>query len=442
MQHNYKTFVFENYKIDTQVKKIYLSYSFDSKIHFTEELELEFDFVKDYSRQALDNAIIGLWIMAGISYFKAVLPTNIQFKKGGISERQKYFFEKTYRLGLGVFFYENNICPREKMNFPILSKGNSEKCFTSEKIPGLFGSIVPIGGGKDSLVTAEILKKSGEDIEAWTVGDRILLNNCCEKIGVSQLKIIRKIDPQIFNLNEKGALNGHIPISAILSFLSVITAILRGKKNVVFSNESSANEANLEFHGMQINHQYSKTLEFEKDFQSYVRDFISPDINYFSFLRPLSELKIAEIFCVNFFEKYRSIFSSCNRNFYITKTESRTTNFEPRTWCGICPKCVFVFAIFSPFLDREKLICLFGKNLFEDVHLEVSFNALLGVFGNKPFECVGEIAEVRKAISMSKKTGDWPELDKFNFLELDYDYEQFSEHAMPISFKNLLKKYI
>ena len=509
MKLDYKAFVFEGYEFFLTEKKILLSYSFDSKVFFEEEFILDFEFLEKYSEEALDSALFGLWVMAGVSYFKAALPREIKFKTGGLNASQKVFFEKVYLQGLGEFFYTNGINPLGVINFPE-PKMNQElriknqedvrmQNFASSKI---LGSIVPIGGGKDSLVTAEMLREAGEDFETFVVKPTPLLDHVCEKIGKNQLRVFRKISPQLLELNKKGVLNGHVPITAILSFLSVVTAILRGKKSVIFSNEASAGEGNTEFHGVPINHQYSKTLEFEKDFQQYVKDCIHPEIEYFSLLRPLSELKIAQIFCSKVFQKYKHDFSSCNRNFHFGKTSSKyqvvsskgevyfvpfmkgddheeqkqfkesgqgvlgtsvgdvsdviaNTPLSPPLergessviWCGKCPKCAFVFAIFSPFLSREELVGLFGKNLFADSTMDQTFRELLGQEGIKPFECVGEVEEVRKALSMAKQRGDWPELKENQKLKIKnqkegvFEWGDFREHVMPERFEKILKKF-
>ncbi len=452
MSLNFRSFIFESYHFAPEIKKLTLKYSFDSDIFFEEEFVFNFEFAPDYSEEALNNAFFGLFVMAGISYFKAALPPEMEFKTGGLNPKQKDFFEKVYLHGLGEFFFQNDINPTDKINFVseiTNSKhqisNNSEIKNSAFRVPHS-EIVVPIGGGKDSITTAEILKSKNIKFETWSVGNNNLINNCCKKIGVPHLKVHRKIAPELLELNKKGALNGHVPISAILAFLSVITAILRGRKNIAFSNESSANQGNTEFRGVKINHQYSKTLEFEKDFQNYVQKFIAPDIHYFSFLRPLTELKIAQIFCQNFLEKYRDNFSSCNRNFHISNSKSQITNYicnlksamKKQFWCGKCPKCAFVFVIFSPFCDRKKLIDLFGKNLFIDSELAETFDELLGNKGIKPFECVGEIEEVQTALVMAKNSGNWPELEKFKIPETNFDLNTWNKHAMPTEFEKVI----
>jgi UDP-N-acetyl-alpha-D-muramoyl-L-alanyl-L-glutamate epimerase len=426
----YERFIFEKYKFIPQEKTLLLSYSLDKKISFQEKITFDFDF-GNYNTEALDKAFFGVFVMCGISYFKAYIPQKIKFKTGGLTENQKRFFEKIYTYGLGEFFYRNEIDPNGKINFV------TQEGLTNEgiNINNLTGSLVPIGGGKDSITTAEILKKNNEDFETWTVGNYPFFAPMIEKIGKNHLQVQRAIDSQLFTLNDEGALNGHVPISAILAFLGVASAILRGKKNVILSNENSANEPTLEFNGTPINHQYSKSLEFEADFQNYVHENISPDVNYFSFLRPLSELKIAEMFCKNFLEKYEKDFSSCNTNFRITDGVSQWR------WCQKCPKCAFVFILFAPFVEREKLIEIFGGNLFANKELYSTFAELLGQTESKPFECVGEIEEVKRAFQLAKETGNWPELEDFSAETTEYNEHFWNQNLMPSHFENILKAF-
>jgi len=423
----YQTFIFEDFSFDQENKKLILKYSLDEELFFTEEVIFDFKFIENINKKALQNALFGVWVMLGISYFKTFLPPEIKFKKYGLTSDQAKFFQKTWEKGLGEFFYQNKISPKGKINF----SSDEKSALTNSVSLAVSGSIMPLGGGKDSLVTAEILKENNEDFSTWTVGEFPFLQNMVDKLEVPHLMVKRHIDLKLLDLNKNGALNGHVPISAILAFLGVTSAILTGKKNIILSNENSASEPTVE----DINHQYSKSLEFEKDFQEYVKSFISPDLNYFSFLRPLSELKIAQIFCEKCLDKYEKDFSSCNRNFKIKNQKSKNL-----TWCGECPKCAFVFAIFAPFLERDKLLALFGKNLFADNNLDQTFRELLGLEKTKPFECVGEIEEVRKALEMSKDK--WPELSKFDFPKPNFDLEKLNPHLMPERFEKIFNLHI
>jgi hypothetical protein len=204
----------------------------------------------------------------------------------------------------------------------------------------------------------------------------------------------REIHPLLLELNNKGFLNGHTPFSAVLAFHSLLAAYLTGRVNIALSNESSANEATIP--GTGINHQYSKTYAFEKDFREYVKRFISPDFNYFSFLRPLTELQIARVF--SRMPHYFKAFRSCNVG---SKTGS---------WCGVCAKCLFTFIILSPFIKINELIAIFGKDLFSDITLIPLLNQLTGQSPEKPFECVGTIDEVNFALVAAVRHSEDPGL--------------------------------
>ncbi len=431
MEPKFTRFIFENFSFLPNEKKLIFEYSLDQKITFREEFLFLFDFAPHYDKASLERAMQGAFIMCGISYYKAFLPPRIEFANGGISPSQAKFFENVWTEGLGEFFYRNHLPVKGKIQFP----AKEENAPSPLHIKNLSGSLVPLGGGKDSLVTAEILKSTSEEFETWTVGKFPLIENMTKKIGVPHLLVQRKIDPKLFELNVAGALNGHVPISAIFAFLSVITALLRKRENIILSNEHSANEPTVG----NINHQYSKSLDFEKDFQKYVCDFISPDVHYFSLLRPLSEFKIAEIFVQKCWEEYSTLFASCNTNYRISRPISaKGGRGDFSHWCGSCPKCAFVFAILAPFVKREKLIALFGKNLFEDSSLEHTFRELLGLEAAKPFECVGEIEEVRYALEQAQK--NFPEVKKFKFPKSKFDPKKWHPSAMPEKFEDLLKK--
>jgi hypothetical protein len=394
--------------------------------------------------------------MAGISYFKAALPKEITFKNYQLHPEQKKFFEKIFLHGLGEFFYVNDLDPCEKINFietkhfssaaekdfivspfplrePLESvfSTKTDIAFTQQSLPTNAKTLLPIGGGKDSLVSAVLLDQAGIDYTPWIVGETAIQHDCCNQLKKKPLVVQRKICPNLIKLNQTGALNGHIPISAIWAFLSVCTALLTDHTHVAMSNEASASSENLEFKGLKINHQYSKSLEFEEDFQQYVNQFINghcaplpshkkskkksapTNVYYFSLLRQLREIDIAKIFAEHCWDDFKHIFASCNRNFTLTNKSKRlalaaNTSAATKKWCAKCPKCAFVFLILAPFVDRPQLIEVFGTNLFVQPELNATFEELLGISGHKPLECVGEIKECREALHGATK--NWPEV--------------------------------
>jgi hypothetical protein len=198
------------------------------------------------------------------------------------------------------------------------------------------------------------------------------------------------------------------------------------------SNEQSANEPTLHYRGVAINHQYSKSQEFERDYQQYLKHTLGDQNRYYSLLRPFSEIRIGELFAKNGFEKYKDVFSSCNRAF--------VHGSDHMSWCGECSKCAFVFLALTPFVERQKLEQLWGgKNLLLDPALEPTYRKLLGIEGDKPLDCVGDVKESRSAMREAFKI--YPELaEKYHFdIPEDYDFRAEAVHEMPADVSPLLK---
>ncbi|MGI9028267.1 MAG: endonuclease domain-containing protein [Candidatus Saccharimonadales bacterium] len=391
----YQAFIFNSWKFDPTLKKLWLRYSYDDVLDFEEEYSFDFDFV-DYSAPALERAINNLFFMAGVSYYKAYLAPSIEIRQGSLDAKHADFFGKTYQRGLGEFFYVNKLDPNSTIEFPVNSEQLEPTGNNGE------GILLGLGGGKDSLVSVELLRPK-HDVTTWTVGHGQQLEPLVEKTALPHLQIVRSWDLKLDQVNKVDALNGHVPISAILACVGTVVAILSGKRDVIVSNERSADEPTLEFKGVSVNHQYSKSSEFEKDYQALLAADFNESIRYYSLLRPLSELMIAKLFAEIGFEKYKTVFSSCNRAF--------TKDCERLFWCGECPKCAFVYLALAPFIEEAKLIELFGKNLLLEPQLAATYRQLLGINGNKPMECVGEIAESRWAMDAMKQK--YPALRSF-----------------------------
>jgi hypothetical protein len=240
----------------------------------------------------------------------------------------------------------------------------------------------------------------------------------------------------LIDLNSQGFLNGHTPFSAIVAFTSYLSAYLTGKKYIALSNEDSANESNVD--GLNINHQYSKTIEFENDFREFANKYFGLGIEYFSFLRPITELQIAMLF--SRIEKYHKIFKSCNVG----------SKQKPWVWCCNCPKCLFVYSILSPFLYKEKLVEIFGEDMFENENLLSTFTELCGYGDVKPFECVGTYEEIKWALTRTienigeNKLPFLLEYYKNNFEMYHADLLKYynENNNLPEEFDELLRKNI
>jgi hypothetical protein len=326
----------------------------------------------------LDNIFLAL----GISYWKIYCPRRIVIQPFILSREQADFWNLVYTKGLGEFYYANHIDFRNLVQFPYsqVTTRVQEHFNPSER------SLVLLGGGKDSIVTAEILRQHKKEFSLFTLNSVELQRRIGKLIGHDVLEMKRTIDPQLFQLNTSGnAYNGHVPISAIYAFISLFAAALYDYQYIIASNEVSANYGNVEYLGQEINHQWSKSFEFEQAFQSYVRQHITSDLKYFSLLRPIHEIEIVKLFTG--YEKYFSAFSSCNRNF------TQTNTMKGSRWCGVCPKCAFVFLLLSAFLPKVKVLEIFCKDLFAEESLLTTYKELLGFEGFKPFECVGTSEE-------------------------------------------------
>lgn len=196
------------------------------------------------------------------------------------------------------------------------------------------------------------------------------------------------MDPQLFAMNTQGYYNGHVPISGIIAFVLVTAAYLYDYSAIIMSNEKSANEGNTVLDEIEINHQRSKSYQFESDFSQYIKKYLSPNLVYFSLLRGMYEINIAKLFAQ--YSEYFDVFSSCNTNFKIIES-NKTTNHR---WCGVCPKCAFVYTILRPFLSDSETQRVFGQELYTNPALIPLYKELLGIDGIKPFECVGTNEEV------------------------------------------------
>ncbi|WP_417320226.1 endonuclease domain-containing protein [Emcibacter sp.] len=393
-----ETFIFSDFHYDPQARLLKLSYGFDDGSEFVEEIRFEgakADLTRE-EQQVLDSLFRQFHLAAGISYYKAWCPARMEVRTGPLSQPEADFFKKFYLMGLGEFAVENNLDLRERINFPVTA--DKAPVAANLKLPEM--NAVPVGGGKDSIVSIEALRHGGRPQRLLAVNPGRPILEVMERSDIPDpILMRRKLDSRLFDLNDKGAMNGHVPITGILSFVMAAGSILYGYDHIVMSNEQSANEGNMIWNGLEINHQYSKSLEFERDFTSYLQTHIIKGLTYFSLLRPLSETGIACLFSRS--SQYFDVFKSCNRNFHIDE------GVRQYGWCCDCPKCRFVYLALAPFIGKEKLVEIFGRNMLDDAPQEAGFRELTGLQGHKPFECVGEIAECRLIIKSLSLQPDW-----------------------------------
>ncbi|HEX5353968.1 MAG TPA: UDP-N-acetyl-alpha-D-muramoyl-L-alanyl-L-glutamate epimerase [Rhodanobacteraceae bacterium] len=381
-----------------------LAYAFDDGPALVERIRfLDAPAIPQTHKAALEAALRMLHLIAGVSYYKAGLSLRLAVETGPLDEATADLLDTLYLHGLGEFAYRNDVDLRGRIAFshgaahpipaPTFSLKGRER-----------GSrvLVPIGGGKDSLVVAEALKNIGADATAVWVGASPLIAGVAARTGLPTLNIGRELSPVLFEYNRMGAWNGHIPVTAINSAILACAAVLYGFDAIAFANERSASAATLEYAGHQVNHQWSKGWAFEDMFAAWLHAHVAADLDYFSLLRPFSELAVARAFAKTG-AAYFDAFSSCNRNFRILGPKPADR------WCGQCPKCHFVFLALAPFLAKPRLLQIFGRNLLDDDSLAPGFDALIEYHDHKPFECVGEASEARAAFAVLAARPEWRE---------------------------------
>ena len=364
-------------------------------------------------------------VVLGVSYFKLRAPFEIAAPNIALTDAERAFAIDVYENGLGEFYARNNL-----QRFGKLMIHAPHDAGVARPAPALRErTLLPIGGGKDSLVSVDLLVHAGVDFTPFAVNPKGPILTSVDKIGIPPVYVTRTLDPEMIRLGkEPGYYNGHVPSTAINSMVAALCALLYGYNQIVLSNERSASEGNVEFDGRETNHQYSKSLGFELLIAGILADATGGALKYFSLLRPYSEARIASLFTHE--SRFDHVFSSCNRNF-------RLTGNDGPLWCGECPKCHFVFLIFAPFMPKDRLLAIFGKDLLDNPANEASFRELSGLAGQKPWECVGEILEAAACLYTLTRHADWHEDAVVRAVKADL-FEQYGEPKLQLAMAECL----
>lgn len=392
LRKKYPTFFFDDYHVELVENGCIMQFDFhfaDYYFHPKMKLNCGKYWRDNINLSQIDALCFQIGMIELISYWKCCCSPEIIIKPSRLTDSQQQWWKDLYFNGLGEFFYQNLI-PANIDNFCFFSFPTDAKNISPENYERIDDSssvIVPIGGGKDSVVTLENLPKESTKIP-FIINPRGATLSCAAAAGYTTSNDIvileRQIDAQLLKLNADGFLNGHTPFSAMLAFYTLLVSYCTGAREIALSNESSASEPTIP--NTTINHQYSKSLDFEEKFRQYVKDFMNDCAHYYSFLRPYTELQIAEMFAQH--PNYFFIFKSCN------------AGSKEDIWCCKCAKCLFAYIILSPFIEDQTMIKIFGKDLLDDADLILYFDELTGIAENKPFECVGTLDEVNRAIQM------------------------------------------
>lgn len=437
IRKQYDTFRYIKYEIKDNVDVININYEYEivnlSKFNHIINIEKKtiknFRSYNDYINE-YESLIFNLGMLEIINYIKLTCSNNIIVECGNLDDFQKEWFLDIYYNGLGEFRYINNIEIEKKDLFNIICTNNNLNNYKFKNDYINNGNLIPIGGGKDSITTIELLKNFDNNyIILNPRGATIDTISSIENGINNNTNMYRIIDNKLIELN-KDFLNGHIPFSAMLAFLTYFLAFISCKKYVVLSNESSASEPNIP--GTNINHQYSKSLKFENDFRIYVQKYLPFNIEYFSFLRPINELQIVKMFSK--MKKYHKIFKSCN------------AGSKQDIWCCNCPKCLFVYIMLNLYLNEKEMIDIFGENLLDNKELLQTFLELCGKSENKPFECVGTFDDVNyavvKYIINNKELPYLLNYYKENYslnINSDLEYQFDTNNNLPTQFGKILK---
>ena len=378
----YPKFIYEDFKVEEIDNELVCTFYFNipGLTTFTPIMKFPIN-NKDYDKELVNYLVFHIGLVELLSYFKCTCSPDVEIKAGYINQDQINWFKKLYYYGLGEFMYVNNIeCSIDNL-MNITCTSSRQFSFNTEYSGK--GNLIAIGGGKDSIVSTELLK--GLDNLGTMINPKEVSIEVCNTAGIDYYGITRVLDKQLIDLNGKGFLNGHTPFSSLVAFVTYLASYLNNKKYIVLSNEGSANEPTVL--GTKINHQYSKTYEFECDFDYYTSKYFKLDIKYFSLLRPLKEIQIGYLFTK--YTKYFDIFKSCNVG----------SKSIPWKWCCNCPKCLFVYIMLEAFLSKDEVIDIFKSNVLDNKSLEKEFLELIGEADTKPFECIGTIEEVRFAMN-------------------------------------------
>jgi hypothetical protein len=389
-------FVYENFSWDCAGDLLRARFHFrlDPDLVFTPEVRFEQvdrRRLDSLPRAALENLFFHLGLIEMLSYWKAACSPQILVRAGTLDSEQAAWWLDLISHGMGEFFYVNKIdflSPDFVRIVPASSDvipGSAKDLLLPNAQTGSVSDLVLTSGGKDSVVTLEFLREAGRQFDCLLLNPTEAALAIARKAGCSIARVVRRaIDPRLLELNAAGYLNGHTPFSALLAFLGVTVAVLSGSSRIIVSNERSAEEASAEFQSRPVNHQYSKSFRFETAFRQYAQKHLAASADYFSLLRPLYELQIAALFAG--YRQYFPLFRSCNRG------------MANNSWCGRCPKCLFVFAALYPFLERKQILAIFGEDLFAWDGAASGVLALLGLERDKPFECVGTKEETLAAL--------------------------------------------
>jgi 7-cyano-7-deazaguanine synthase in queuosine biosynthesis len=355
----------------------------------------------DPSDPAVSGALDVLALAASVSYLKATLSGRIEVRGQRFGPAARAMLRALLTDGLAELALRAGL-GRLDDAFTILGSDPSGDAVTATDGPGAAapapdGVLVTVGGGKDSALTLALAARHDPDALAVAVNPKAPMERTAAWAGVGLVRIERRLDRTLLDLNARGAINGHVPITAIVTSAAVVAGAMLGRGTVLVSNERSADAATRVIDGWSVNHQYSKTSAFERLLTAALEE-AGATTRVVSLLRPLTELAIARGVAAE--EGLVAQVTSCNAAFALDGPGDG--------WCGRCDKCRFVQLALAPFSQRDRLVAELGFDALDDAQQIEAFATMLDA-ATKPFECVGTVEEVRLALDLLSVTDGWRE---------------------------------
>jgi hypothetical protein len=334
--------------------------------------------------------IRALAIIEAFSYWKALCSPVIEIALPAPDPAELDWWQAFWPGAMGEFFYRNQI-DYTAPGFLVI-RGPAGANGPGKDAPGGAAPAGPplvlFSGGKDSLALARVVSASSGtapvDFFLYNPGERLRGLAGSLASGGRLLEVRRAILPELLALNAAGHPNGHTPFSAYLAFASMLAGYLRGSGPVMAGNSRSDEEPNVRSYlGRPVNHQWTKSYEFEAAARSYRDRWLPGAPGYSSPLRPLFEVQIIASLAGDVDTYLRTV--SCNQA-------------RGGGWCRSCAKCAWVFLATAALFGHDLAIRKTGGDMFADPALSGVYREMAGLTGVKPFECTGSEDEVRAAI--------------------------------------------
>ncbi len=439
MWHNKKilrasSFTFSGYSVNPSSSTITFTYRVEFKSGkariYTDRLFFEgvsAELWEKVPKSILESTLQALLLMLGINYWAIFATKNIRIEGFTLTREQARFWDTLYLNGLGEFYYLNKIDFRDLIAFPYDDSA-------ATPVPGRFElpkrALLLNGAGKDSILSAELLKASGVPFDFFAFAPAPAHNRIAALVGAKTIAVKRRNDMRLGWTTLALGISSTYPSVSTFTFIATLLAELLGYNSIIFSNERSADFGNLSYLGLPVNHQWCKSTEAEKITNDYIQRFITPDISTYSLLRKYSELEIVRQFVC--YPQYLHDFTSCNAYFWLPHIQQRLT--RTNYWCNACPKCVFLFASFSAFLPKKELINIFGDNLYAKKRLIPLFKRILGTEGFKPLDCVGEPEEMILAMHYAAQRKEYSGEIAMQIFEehfpTNYDFDELARMVL------------